>query len=197
VLGYSLEQAVGGILLLFGPVSASWLRVAAFSSLTRTGTCSGSCDPRLVTRSQHRPRRLGRISTLSGDRDRLAIIAVIDQEVSAAASGDLQAYAAMLADDAVLMPPNGDARSGTALRMWLQQFLEGFAVEWLSFQHGEVAVQGRLGYHCYEYEWRVRPRDGGAPTVSHGKGLHVMRREDDRSWKIVGEIWNASPAHDS
>jgi ketosteroid isomerase-like protein len=67
-------------------------------------------------------------------------------------------------------------------------------VEWVSFQHGDMAVDGLHGYHSYEYEWRVTPRAGGKASVSCGKGLHVLRREADGSWKIVREIWNASPA---
>ncbi|KPJ95856.1 MAG: hypothetical protein AMS18_02110 [Gemmatimonas sp. SG8_17] len=131
---------------------------------------------------------------MSGGGDESALLLVIDHEVAAAANSDFKEYDAILAHDAVFMPPSGHSRSGGELRTWLRQFLEAFAVEWVSFQHGDVAVDGRLGFHTYEYEWRVTPRAGGAATVSRGKGLHVLRREADGSWKIVREIWNASPA---
>ena len=132
----------------------------------------------------------------SGVGEEPAILAVIDREVASASQSDFEEYDAILADDAVFMPPNGHPRSGAELRTWLRQFLEGFAVEWLSFQHGDVAVDGRHGYHSYEYEWRVTPRVGGEAIVSCGKGLHVLRREADGSWRIVREIWNPSPAND-
>jgi ketosteroid isomerase-like protein len=125
-----------------------------------------------------------------------AVIAVIDLEVTAAAKGDFEQYNAILADDALFMPPNGRTRSGDELRKWLGEFLEGFAVEWVSFQHGEVTIDGRHAYHSYEYQWRVTPRLGGEVIVSCGKGLHVLRKEANGSWKIVGEIWNGSPARD-
>lgn len=136
------------------------------------------------------------MSPMRGSSDKEAILAVIDQEVAAAAGGDVETYEAILADNAAFMPPNGHPRSGTELRAWLRQFLEGFAVEWLSFQHIDVVVDGRYGYHSYEYKWSVTPRVGGEAMLSQGKGLHVMRREVDGSWRILREIWNASPAGD-
>ena len=137
------------------------------------------------------------MNDMGGGGEESALLALIDREVAAAAASDFQEYSAILADDAVFMPPNGAPRSGVALRTWLRQFLQDFAVEWVSFRHGDVAVDGRHGYHSYEYEWRVKPRAGGDATVSCGKGLHVLRKEADGSWMIVREIWNASPAEGS
>jgi ketosteroid isomerase-like protein len=125
-----------------------------------------------------------------------AVIAVIDRELVAAAKGDFEQYNTILADDSLFMPPNSRPRSGTELRRWLGEFLEGFAVEWVSFKHVDVVVDGRHAYHSYEYEWRVTPRVGGEAIVSCGKGQHVLRKEADGSWKIVREIWNGSPAGD-
>lgn len=136
------------------------------------------------------------MNSMNDGGEESALLAVIDREVAAAAKGDFEQYNAILADNAVFMPPNGHPRSGCELRTWLRQFLEDFAVEWVSFQHGDVAIDGRYGYHSYEYEWRVTPRTGGETTVSCGKGLHVLRREADGSWKIVREIWNFSPSKD-
>jgi len=137
------------------------------------------------------------MSEMSGDLDRAAIVALIDQEVRAAGHGDMDVYEAALADDAVFMPPNGPARHGKELRSWLREFLEGFAVEWLSFEHEETVVEGNLGYHTYRYEWKLTPRAGGEPTLGHGKGVHIVRREADGAWRIVREIWNATPAPES
>jgi ketosteroid isomerase-like protein len=57
-----------------------------------------------------------------------------------------------------------------------------------------VVADGSLGFHTYEYVWRVTPRGAGAPTIGHGKGMHVLRRQADGAWKILREVWNASPA---
>jgi len=130
---------------------------------------------------------------VSSSSEESALLAVIDREVTAAAKSDFGEYNSILADDAVFMPPNGHPRSGAELRTWLRQFLEDFVVEWVSFRHSDAVVDGNMGYHSYEYEWRVTPRAGGEVTVSYGKGLHVLRRDSDGSWKILREIWNSSP----
>jgi ketosteroid isomerase-like protein len=127
------------------------------------------------------------------DPDTTAIIALIDEEVRAVSVGEMDEYDALLAPDAVFMPPNGATREGTELRKWLRAFVTGFAVEWLDFQHVRTEADGNLGYHAFSYEWRVTPRAGGEPTVGKGKGLHVVRRDVSGGWKIVREIWNATP----
>lgn len=133
---------------------------------------------------------------LHDNDEKSAVITVIEREVAAAAKGDFEQYNAILADDALFMPPNSRPRSGADLRRWLGEFLEGFAVEWVSFRHLEVVVDGHHAYHGYEYEWQVTPRLGGEVITGRGNGLHVLRREAEGSWKIIREIWNSSPAGD-
>jgi ketosteroid isomerase-like protein len=123
-----------------------------------------------------------------------AIVELVDREVAAMGAGDLGQYVALLTDDAVLLAPNTPPKAGAELRQWLGEFLQRVRVEWLSFVHDEVAVSGDLGYHVYSYTWRTSPKGGGEPTVSSGKGLHIVRRGADGAWRIAREIWNANPA---
>lgn len=109
-------------------------------------------------------------------------------------TGDMRRYLAILADDAVFMPPNSAAKSGDELRAWLREFVEGFKTEWLAFAHGETIVAGDFAFHDYTYSMRYTPRAGGEPGIGHGKGLHILRRQPDGSWKLVRNIWNARPA---
>jgi uncharacterized protein (TIGR02246 family) len=127
------------------------------------------------------------------ESDTQRVLDVVAQEVEAAGTGDVERYFAILADDAVFMAPNQPPRSGEELRDWLREFLEGFRVEWLRFEHVDAEIDRDLAYHTYAYRWRVTPRAGGEPTVSQGKGLHVLRRQKDGGWKVIREIWNASP----
>ena len=126
--------------------------------------------------------------------DQQRVIALSDKEVTAMSAGDINQFLAILADDAVLMPPNLPAKSGNELRNWMRDFLERFTIEWLGFVHGETEVAGDLAYHAYAYSWRLTPRAGGEPIVAHGKGVHILRRDPDGRWKLTREIWNASPA---
>jgi len=128
------------------------------------------------------------------DSDPQRVVDTVAQEVEAAKTGDVEAYFAILAHDAVFMAPNQPSRSGEDLRGWLREFLEGFTVEWLSFEHVDTEIDGDLAYHTYAYTWRVTPRAGGEPTVSSGKGLHVLRRQSDGAWEVLREIWNATPS---
>jgi ketosteroid isomerase-like protein len=92
------------------------------------------------------------------------------------------------------MPPNSQPKRGVELREWLRAFVEEFRVEWLSYASMEVLEAGETAYHSFAYTWRVRPRDGGEAKTSSGKGVHLLRREADGSWRIAREIWNSSPA---
>lgn len=126
--------------------------------------------------------------------DQQQIIALVEQEVQVMSGGDPERFFAILADDAVLMPPGIGSKKGTELRGWLRDFVERFSVEWLKWVSIETVVVGDMAFHTYAYSWRVTRKAGGSPTVSHGKGIHVFRRDPGGSWKLAREMWNASPA---
>ncbi|NIO29727.1 MAG: DUF4440 domain-containing protein [Candidatus Latescibacteria bacterium] len=123
-----------------------------------------------------------------------AVLSVIAQEREAVESGDSDMYLAVLTDDAIFMPPNTLPKTGAELRTWLKGFVGAFRVEWLSYVSSEVVQSADLAYHAFTYAWRVTPRAGGEPTVSAGKGIHLLQLQGDGSWKIAREIWNANPA---
>jgi ketosteroid isomerase-like protein len=54
--------------------------------------------------------------------------AVAEQEKQAAAAGDIEAYVALLADDAIFMAPATSMKAGEELREWLAGFLEQLEV---------------------------------------------------------------------
>ena len=126
--------------------------------------------------------------------ERQEVASVVDREVAAAERGDIQAYVGLLDDEAVFLPPNQAPKDGVDLRQWLGDFLQDFAVEWLSFTHHETEVSGDLAYHTYSYAWKVTSKAGGEPILEHGKGLHLLRRDSRGTWLILREIWNSSPA---
>jgi ketosteroid isomerase-like protein len=126
--------------------------------------------------------------------DHQAVLAIASQEVQATAENDVNAYLAVLAEDAVYLAPNTTPKTGHELRTWLHEFLEGFKIEWLEYKHGATEVRNDLAYHDYSYVWRVSPKNGEEGPVRRGKGLLVLRRQADGAWKIVRNIWNADPA---
>ncbi|HWZ43403.1 MAG TPA: DUF4440 domain-containing protein [Candidatus Saccharimonadales bacterium] len=126
--------------------------------------------------------------------DQQQIVALVEQELQALTGGAPEDFFAILADDAVLMPPGSGAKKGTELRGWMRDFVERFQVEWLDWVSIETVVAGDLAFHTYAYSWRVTRKAGGAPTLAHGKGIHIFRRVPGGSWKLAREMWNASPA---
>jgi len=127
------------------------------------------------------------------EKERESILSVITRERGAVESGSAEDYWSVLADDAVFMPPNLPAKSGSELRAWLKDFVQRFSVEWLAFESVDVLVIADLAVHTYAYRWRVTPRGLGESTDSVGKGIHVLRKNADERWRIWRAIWNASP----
>ncbi len=126
--------------------------------------------------------------------DLKAVLGPVERERSAIAGGNTAEYFAILTDGAQFMPPNSVMKSGAELRTWLSDFTRDFRVEWLAFSTVDVAAVGSLAYHAFTYTWRVTPRPGGEARVTSGKGIHILRRQDDGSWRITREIWNGTPS---
>lgn len=128
------------------------------------------------------------------DSNQAGILAVVDQEASAIAAGDIKAYTAILADDAVFMPPSTLEKKGAELRRWLDEFLQSVTIQFLDYTHVEMAVVADLAYHVFACGWRVTPKAGGESRVLRFKGLQILRRQDNGEWKLTREIWNLDPA---
>ncbi len=130
----------------------------------------------------------------STQADMALLQAASEREVDVVAAGNVQGYWDLLDDDAVMMPPNAPAKTGAELRSWLRDFLQSATVEWLDFTHGPWFVSGDLASHDYAYLWRVTPRNGTPGIVARGKGIQLYRRNAAGQWKLLRELWNATPA---
>jgi ketosteroid isomerase-like protein len=135
--------------------------------------------------------------TADVETQREHVLAVISRERRAVESGSPGDYWSVLAEDAVFLPPGLPPKSGHELHAWLKDFVERFRVDWLAFSSADVVVVGDLAVHSYIYRWRVTPRSGGAATLSCGKGVHILRRSADGSWRIWRAIWNPSPVEEA
>ena len=131
--------------------------------------------------------------SISAD-DREQVLAAAKREAAVVASGDIEGYLDLLADDAAFLPPNTPVKSGPELRAWLRGFLDSSSVEWLEYVDGGSVISGDLAVHDYAYVWRVTPKSGAQPIVGRGKGLQVYSRRPGGPWKLLRNIWNANPA---
>lgn len=126
-------------------------------------------------------------------QEKQRIGSVTDAEVEAMAEDDIERYLPLLSEDALFLPPGLPSIGGEELRAWLREFLGEWRVEWLAYKHNETEVVGDLAFHRFSYSRRLEPKKGGQLEVSHGKGLHILRRSADGNWKIARETWNDRP----
>jgi ketosteroid isomerase-like protein len=54
----------------------------------------------------------------------------------------------------------------------------------------EIRVTGDWAYSRYSYTWILTPVPGGESVEVSGKGIWIVQRQPDGSWKIAREIWN-------
>jgi ketosteroid isomerase-like protein len=124
------------------------------------------------------------------EADIAAVTLVRDQEVASVQSG--QGDFSYLAADIVWMPPNEPALSGsTAVSEWLREVMSLFEVS-LSYPTSEITVSGDLAIERFEGTVTFTPVDGGDPLEESIKGIHVYRRGDDGSWKMLYDVWNSN-----
>jgi ketosteroid isomerase-like protein len=121
------------------------------------------------------------------------ILSIAAEEAAAIESGDAHKYVSLLAPDAVFLPQNESIKAGEELRTWMRDFLERTVIHYLEFRHLETGVRDDVGFHTYTCRWTATPKAGGPPTESSFKGVQILRRQPDGSWKISVSIWNTNP----
>lgn len=104
--------------------------------------------------------------------------------------GDAKGVAAVYADDAMLLPPNGEIVRG---KEKVQEFW-GSAVQVLkdaSLTTLEIGGSGTTAYRIGKYTLKVEP-PGQPAQVDVGKYVEVWKRQADGAWKLYADIWNSS-----
>lgn len=126
--------------------------------------------------------------------DKAAVDAVRNQEMSALNSGVVDSMLVVYTDDIVMMPPNEAMVTGSAaLRTWIDTTLKQVTMTG-RYTSSSVEVSGDLAVDHYTGELTVTPKAAGAkPTTETIKGLHILRRQADGSWKIIKDVWNSDP----
>jgi ketosteroid isomerase-like protein len=108
---------------------------------------------------------------------------------SAHVAGDVATIDAMFTRDAKSFPPGAEAAIGpAALHMGTVEYLKA-GVKAFSERTTDLYGNSDLLVDQGEYEVTYGPDN----TVERGKYLNVWKQEDG-TWKIHANIWNASPA---
>lgn len=104
--------------------------------------------------------------------------------VAAVGARDLDAYAELVTEDVVWLPPGQDAVVGRrAFRDWLRPFFEAYEYE---FSVSEVRSR-RAGSWAVErgrFSSRMRPAGGGSPMAHGGSYTILWRLDGDGAWRI-------------
>ena len=135
----------------------------------------------LLAACQHAPVRPG--------GEEAAVHDVVARYESASNAGDAVALAALYADDALLLPPDGGIVSGhdAILAFWQDGIESG-----ISFEVVESSVDAGNGYVVGRF---VMEASASAPADS-GKYVLCLKRGRDGAWRVVADMWNATPSPD-
>jgi ketosteroid isomerase-like protein len=125
------------------------------------------------------------------DADKAAMKQVADRGLVTfkSATPDWPAFvAAMYAEDATVLPPNGAAARGRDAITGVVRAFPPIAEYTQVSQRLEGS--GNMAYEIASYSLRLAP-PGAPAVVDTGKLVWVWRKGADGSWKILVEIWNS------
>jgi uncharacterized protein (TIGR02246 family) len=137
--------------------------------------------------------------TLVGCRSRasetdLEALNTLQRQVDAAIiAGDTESYVDLIADDAVLMPPDAPPVIGKdAIRSWSDQMSRQFRFQAYKAVDHEVIVAGKWAFRRATADWTLTPAAGGQPIHDSGKFIIIYERQPDGSWRVARDIWNGN-----
>src|SRR2546425_8345613 len=106
-------------------------------------------------------------------------------------SRDVAKVMALIADDAVLLPPGRDLVGGRRdIEALVKDFLGKNTVE-LAFSSLGSSGTGNVGFDVGQYELTLKP-EGGAKTKTRGKYLAVFKQDPEERWRLGYLSWNSS-----
>jgi len=105
-------------------------------------------------------------------------------------TGDVDLYVANYTADAVQMPPDAPSRIGSEqIRAAIEPALAGFNVVCPIYPR-EAKVIGNWAFGWCDWSLSLTPKEGGQTTTFDGKGLDVLKRQADGTWKYYISCWN-------
>ena len=92
------------------------------------------------------------------------------------------------------MPPGEPVIQGLpAAVTWSQALHEAFILVG-TYTSTDVTVSGDLAVQRFTGLLTMTPKDGGEPMAETVRGIHVLQRQADGSWKITQDVWNTHAA---
>ncbi len=132
----------------------------------------------------------GGMSQADEAADVAAIEAVMVEEVNSLMAGDAAANVALLTDDAVIMAPDFPAVHRADAEMFFAGWLEEYTVTDLGYLSHDISIHGDIAIDRFVGQMTMTHRESGETETETLKGIHVLERQDDGSWKIAIDVWN-------
>jgi ketosteroid isomerase-like protein len=153
-------------------------------SLTFLFLCLSACTP-----ATEQPEAVAE-EVATTEADMAAIETLRADFVTAYNAEDIDGLLSLFAADAVRMPPDEPALSGTEeLRGYFSSRFELADIE-VSIANDETEVAGDWAFARGNFGVRVTPAAGGESVEYTGKWINIMQRQADGSWKISHNIYN-------
>ena len=122
--------------------------------------------------------------------DVAAINAVREREAMLVSAGSADSMVTLYTDNVVLMPPGEPMVEGIdAVKRWAAAMFSQSNVS-VSYAKSEVSVAGDWGLDRYSGTLIATPKAGRSAAKEEFKGIHLLQRQGDGSWKIAVDVWN-------
>jgi len=135
-----------------------------------------------------------RPGALPGTDEERAIRKLTEDWLAAVRAKDIPRLAAMVTDDAVFLPPGfPPIRGRQAVETMYRSIFPQFSSVEQTVAMEEVQVAGDWAFAWGTEQFTLVPRAGGAPIEIEGKGMSILKRQPDGSWKFARGINNTLP----
>jgi ketosteroid isomerase-like protein len=126
--------------------------------------------------------------------DIAAVEAVLTAELATIVAGDVAGNVALLTDEAIIMPPDDRPYERHEAEAFFTGMLEDYGVSAGEYVSHDIEVHGDVAIDYYRGELTMTPAGSDEAVFATMKGIHVLKRQADGSWKISHDIWNANEA---
>jgi uncharacterized protein (TIGR02246 family) len=126
--------------------------------------------------------------------DEQAIRKLTEDWLGAMRSKDIPGLAGMVTEDAVFLPSGfPPIRGKRAVETMYRSFFPQFSSVEQTVSIEELQVAGDWAFAWGTEKFTLVPEAGGAPIEMQGKGMSILRRQADGSWKFARGINNTLP----
>jgi uncharacterized protein (TIGR02246 family) len=126
--------------------------------------------------------------------DEQAIRKLTEDWLAAIRAKDIPGLAGMVTDDAVFLPSGlPPIRGKQAVETMYRSFFPQFSSVEQTVSIEELEVVGDWAYAWGTEKFTLVPQAGGPPIEMQGKGMSILKRQPNGSWKFARGINNSLP----